>query len=122
MTKKIIFPFLCVFILCSCSVDEIRKYKSNTIGKIINKINCAKGGYTLEYQYQVNNVIYVDMNGTTIYNCEFESTFRNKQFTVVYSTLNPDKSFMLITPDDFEFWGYEIPDSLNWVRDCFSGL
>ena len=72
----------------------------------------------LKYEYVVNDSVFEGMYPICIYNCNFENTFLNKHFPVVYSTINPEKSIMLITPNDFINWGYEFPDSLNWVKEC----
>ena len=39
----------------------------------------------------------------------------NKYFPVIVSSKDPDESAILITPDDFSFFGKKFPDSLQWV-------
>jgi hypothetical protein len=117
----------CIFILSiifflSCQVKEIKENKGITIGKIIGKLDCAKGGYDLTYKYTVGNKNYKNFASTTIYKCRFDNTFKGKYFPVLYSEKNPQKSFMLLIPQDYKNWGYPFPDSLNWVKDCIGGL
>jgi hypothetical protein len=56
--------------------------------------------------HQVQTVLN---NNTTI-------KYMYKYFPIVYSTKNPEKS-IFVSPDDFDLWEMQFPDSLNWVRD-----
>ena len=115
--KKYILIIFIAFLYFSCKYDEIKKNKGMTLGKISYSLSHAKGGYSIKYVYKIGNESFEGMIGT-FYKCNFEKTFQGKYFPVVYSTINPEKSILLITPNDFNSWGYEFPDSLNWVKDC----
>jgi len=84
--------FIVIFFLILSCTDEISKHKAITEGKIINKLNRAKGGYRLEYEYKVNNILYTGETAIAIYKCQYETSFAFKYFPVVYSTINPEKS------------------------------
>lgn len=114
----LIFVF---YVIQSCDYKEIQKNKGFTIAIIKEKLDAAKLGYSMTYEYKINNQLYEGMSQKIFY-CDFETTFKGKYFPIVYSTKNPEKSIILISPRDFKRWGYEFPDSLMWVKNCFHGL
>ena len=60
-----------------------------------SNLRSARGGYTLKYQFVVNDTLYKNMTARKINKCKFESTFKGKYFPVVYSTKNPEKSILI---------------------------
>lgn len=42
--------------------------------------------------------------------------FIGKTFPIAYYPSDPSNSKILILPEDFEKFGYNFPDSLNWVK------
>jgi hypothetical protein len=43
---------------------------------------------------------------------------RDKKFPVVYESNNTHNAFILIKPEDFEYFDIPFPDSLNWVEQA----
>ena len=118
--KHKIATYLFIFlILSSCKANEIKQHKGLTTGQIT-----AKGGnyyrgcaYYLGYSYKVSDTLYLGYYPIPI-GCNYFDKYMNKFFPVVYSTINPKKGILLVFPDDFERWGIEFPDSLNWVKEA----
>ncbi len=48
---------------------------------------------------------------------KIQSAITGKSFPVILNKNNPEISQMLITPEDFEFYGIHFPDSLKWVKE-----
>ncbi len=120
MKKTVVLIFALIF-LNSCWYDEILNNKVLTTGKIISHVFPGKGsGYRLKYEYKEKDTIYTWMYPIAINYYDYDTTFAGKFFPVVYSKINPYKSTILIRPSDFEDFGYEFPDSLNWVKECFN--
>jgi hypothetical protein len=107
-----------IVLIYSCT--NIREDRGNTIGIITKKNIGYRGGYSLIYRYNVNGKNYEVDNGRFNWICDFETTFQGKRFPVVYAKKDPSCSLILITPDDYANWGYQFPDSLDWVRKCFN--
>ena len=117
-TKNFIILFVGVlFLISSCVYDEIKQNKGNGTAQIIgNEIHYRNGAYFLKYKYVIDGKTYYDETSNLVRG-KYLDDYMFKYFPIVYSTKNPEKSIILISPDDFERWGMEFPDSLNWVKD-----
>ena len=114
--KKILISLAFILILFSCKYKEIEKNKEFTIGVITSySKHYRSNAFTPNYTYKVNGIEYSGGHYKD-FNMNYWSSYENKVFPVVYSTKNPQKSIILITPHDFERWGLEFPDSLDWVK------
>ena len=40
----------------------------------------------------------------------------DRTLPIVYEKDNPDNSWLLIKPEDFEYFDLRFPDSLNWIK------
>jgi hypothetical protein len=120
MNKYKIAMILLSLLAISCRYKEIEEHRGLTTGKIIDYStkNYRGGGFELMYEYQVNGVKYNNDNGPRITPGNWKY-FKEKFFSVVYSTINPEKSIIIVYPDDFKRWGYVFPDSLDWVIDKY---
>ena len=115
--KRIHFLFIIIFCLFSCYYNEIKENKKITYGVIDNYSRHYRSwAFFPEYSYIVNGVKYKGSHSDA-FEMSYWKSYENKWFPVVYSSKNPQKSFMLIIPKDFESWGLEFPDSLYWVKD-----
>ncbi len=115
--KKFFSCTFLFFLLISCKYDEIKQNKKFTFGVIDNYSKHYRSyAFFPEYSYTVNGVKYKGSHSDA-FEMSFWKSYENKWFPVVYSSKNPQKSFILIKPKDFESWGLEFPDSLNWVKD-----
>ena len=115
--KKILISLAFILILFSCKYKEIEKNKEISFG-IINDYSkhYRSNAFTPHYSYKVNGIEYKGKYDT-FFNMKYWNKYIGKSFPIVYSSINPQKSIMLITPNDFKNWGLEFPDSLNWVKD-----
>ena len=106
-----------VSLLTSCMVDEIKENKAVTSAKIIgSRKDYRNWAFSLNYTYKIDSNLYVRKSSHTV-SGKYLKDYMYKYFPVVYSTKNPGKSILLVTPADFKRWGIQFPDSLNWVRD-----
>jgi hypothetical protein len=114
---KVFYLFLLV-IFISCTAREIRDFKGVTTGKIIGQGSKYYRGdaYNLRYTYTIDKKKYLSEHPSYIRSNNL-NTFLNKYFIVLYSTKDPSKSQLLLTPSDYSSWGMQFPDSLNWVKD-----
>ena len=73
-----------------------------------------KAGTHLDYEIVVNGVKY---SNHTLCHCLFcpYGNFVGKRLPVVYSSKDPSHLEMLVYPKDFEEYGMQFPDSLQWV-------
>lgn len=90
-------------------ISNIKKCHNLGIATII-KISTTRNLVGFVYEYNVNNKKYIEIS-------KYKSIANiiGKKFPVLYQCNNPHHSVLLITPKDFNDFGYEFPDSLNWV-------
>ncbi len=103
--------------------QEFRQNHNLTFGKVLRYTWGGKGntGPGIYYVYEVD--------GFMIYSSTTKSRLKygphgliNKSFPIIYR-----KNYftyvdnILITPDDFEYYGYTFPDSLRWVLPYLNG-
>jgi len=117
--KYVYILLVVIHFLFSCKFEEIKENRGDTVAKVTDYISGYRGGYSLKYKYTVNDTIYEDISGTPLYKCDFDIKFRNKYLPVVYSKINPHKSILIVDPSDYGRWNMEIPDSLEWIKECF---
>jgi len=81
--------------------------------KRINKVSVLD----IYYQFEINNKIYLQKN---VFNLNFKSHGVNylfeRKLPVAYEIGNPENSFILIRPKDFEYFKVPFPDSLKWIK------
>jgi len=98
-------------------VDDIKQNKAVVTGKITgSRKHYRNWAFYLNYTYKIDSVLYVG-ESMHLVKGKYLDDYMYKNFPVVYSTKEPRKSILLVTPDDFKRWGMRFPDSLNWVRD-----
>lgn len=114
-----LFSLISITLLFSFCIDrdEIKRYKRITAARIVGKDPTTNGGYMLMYSFVINNKKYKGRDPLILYN-KFETSFKGKYLPVVYSRLNPENNLLLVTPEHYQKWGYEFPDSLSWVKNC----
>lgn len=96
-------------------IVEEKSIKSNTcttIGKVIVYKGPGSRGSSCYYEYSlsVNNI---EFNGTYPISCIKD--YRGKRFPLVYNCVSPRQNRMLIKPKDFEKFGFDFPDSLQFA-------
>lgn len=76
-----------------------------------------KRGYRIEYEYIINGKIYNSDSYRSIF--PLNNVAIGKFFPFIYNKEKPEKHEILITPDNFQEFGIEFPDSLDWVLPYF---
>lgn len=72
---------------------------------------------TFNYVYTVDGKVYGGSEHS--YMAKKSNAYRldGKYFPVVYNKLHPERSCLIILPEEFSFYKLEQPDSLKWVND-----
>ncbi len=53
------------------------------------------------------------------YKCShFSDEYLKKRILIVIDSLHPEKNFILFHKRDYVYFGYSIPDSMNWLFNC----
>jgi hypothetical protein len=117
MKKALTIGIILILFIASCKNSEIKQNKGITIGQIIgSRKDYRSNSYMLNYSYSVNNKKIFGESGRTVSQANLNQ-FMSKYFPVAYSTINPEKSFLIVSPENFKNWGIQFPDSLYWVKD-----
>lgn len=130
MNRNIVI--LCAFIIyvivtyvfASRQASILLKYHKITNGVIVEcKFLPKTGGDTkIFYQYIVNQKLVNDDRRSPLKDYKSAKKLIGKNFPVVYNDENSELSYLLITPQEFEKYGYTFPDSLNWVLKYIDGF
>jgi hypothetical protein len=84
-------------------------------------VKTAADNFWVKYSYTLQNTTYrstAQISG--IFFRDFKREFIHKSFPVIYLPSHPQKSEVLITPDRFERFGINFPDTLKWVRQYWT--
>ena len=116
--------FLCAFLYGIKERDNLKKRKKVTIGTITGT-KFVKGKYitysyaidtiTFRRKYKIGYSTFEGMSRTTISDGIVDKYLMNRQFPVVYDSLDFFKSDILISESDFLYYKIPYPDSLNWA-------
>lgn len=81
--------------------------------------SCTKCALTYNYVFRNNGIDYNGTSASSHHTDEYHylgNTCLHRSFPVVYDSLHPEISKILITPTDFKKYNIPFPDSLNWVK------
>jgi hypothetical protein len=94
--------------------DEILLHKGFSHCRFIQWVPGSKGSYegSIKYSFEYHYKFYVQH--IPAYNCSY-NTMIGKYFLIVFDTLNPGYSHVLIGPKDYRYAGMAFPDSMKWV-------
>ncbi|UAY54277.1 hypothetical protein [Arachidicoccus terrestris] len=102
---------------CNLNADHVLEnakiYKAGAEGG-------KNSGFWIDYTFQTKGE---NFEGSSLYGINklnvpmVRKYFIGKTFPVAYYPSDPSNSHLLILPEDFDKFGYEFPDSLNWVKD-----
>jgi hypothetical protein len=93
----------------------LKQNAQKTIGKIVNSTSGYRGGVEIDYEFVLNGNLYTGGTKILVSN-KHANAFIGKHFPVVYDSINPKNSMMLIMPSEYEMFNFLYPDSLEWVR------
>lgn len=85
-------------------------------------LNDGKGqAGSIVYNYEIMGIAYQESRGSMniFSNKEIAKQFEGKYFPIVYDSLNPKNSTLLLIPSDFAAYNLIFPDSLKWVLPYF---
>jgi hypothetical protein len=124
--QKLLSILFVLFILVLFIIGGLRQCNLNNENSLgFTKIyDCgARGGRTagfwIDYTLEADGKHY---KGSSLYTSPelsiplVQKYLLGKIFPAVYYPSNPSNSNILILPEDFEKYGYDFPDSLNWVK------
>lgn len=104
------------FIYCMITEYSLRKNGAITIGCIDSCTVSWKGAEFFDFTYTYKGKVYHSQK--SFYNISTKKLylFKNKCFPVLVIKDNPKINRFLVSPEDFDRYGYSYPDSLNWVK------
>lgn len=95
--------------------ENILNNPSITTAIVTNVELKGRPGNFVQYNFKFNGkIIYSNGNAHK----EFAPLKRfivNRQFPVIFSSIDPNYNMILILPEDFKEYNMPFPDSLNWV-------
>lgn len=75
--------------------QEIKRYKKETVGNIIDFQHVNLTRYYIKYEYQVDDVIHIGRTGVEKFECDDGKLgWMGHSFRVKYSSKNPSKSII----------------------------
>jgi len=96
------------------TIKEIKNNIGFATGIVLNSSASHRGGIALKFKFYNKDSIYYNSKTLGIYS-GFRNKFSAKTFLVVFSLKDPNQNEMLMLPEDFNKYGLQYPDSLNWV-------
>lgn len=87
--------------------NEIFNNRAYTKGIILEYGRSGRTGFSVEYEYYVDGVLYVNSHGVDKLSCD---VCLGAKFMVIYSKKNPEKSFLMATDKVFEMFNLKIPE------------
>lgn len=98
--------------------EHMKKHKGFTFGLVTYFAREQKGnGGSVHYQFVVKGIEYEGGNAYPRLDPNKGYLLVGKRFPLVYDTTQPGNSYMLITPNHFEYYKLAFPDSLEWTKD-----
>jgi len=105
-----------MFVSCY-DIEEVKAHKEISVC-IIEGTNrhYRRDYYMFNYSFKVNGITY---KGSSSYgvNRSYVDYFLDRKFFVVFSTRNPENSFLVMTSLDYKRWNLVYPDSLRWAEE-----
>jgi len=125
ITRKIAFVVmvLCVGAFLAQIIYGIIKRNSilnnpvNSYSIVENIEDASKGRYLVKYRLYVNGTTYRNSDMYGSFSALLKKKLFNKTLPVVYDSMHPGFSKILIFKSDFESYHIPYPDSLQWAED-----
>ena len=92
----------------------LSEHRDFTIGKVVAITGMVRGVPFIDYEYRVNNKTYVKSARLDGYRADVNS-LSGKFFFVVFDSLDPIVSDILIRQRDYSEYNHVCPDSLKWA-------
>lgn len=96
--------------------EEIIANKAFTNGKITYYGHSGITDHTVKYNYEVDGVQYNGRHGIELLPCAQVTNYSNcigEEYRVIYSKINPEKSYLLATAHTYEWFGLKVPEELK---------
>lgn len=96
--------------------EEIMENKAFVKGEIIYYGHSGITDHTVKYVYEVDGKKYENQHGVTLLPCATVTDFSGcigLKYWVIYSKLNPNKSGLLATAHDYEWYGLKVPEGME---------
>jgi|GEM_PF-1908793 hypothetical protein len=91
-------------------MDKVSANRKFTIGTVVSVDHQFRGSKDVFYSYYVNGKNYISSINIERFS---RDSYVNKQFQVIYDSLEPSNSSMLIFVDNFNYFNIPMPDSLS---------
>ena len=115
----VVIAFVSFFVIAYLvNFNRKKTIKSNmkvNSGYIYECNSAFRGGVDIFYSVVINGNTVKGSRSLGI-TSSYRNFFEKKWFPVVYNADEPTENKILIKPIDFEDYGIEFPDSLNWVK------
>ncbi|SFQ31200.1 hypothetical protein [Parafilimonas terrae] len=114
----VVLVFSIIYINGRNSEDDYREKVLNkpelTTGTVTNVEFKSRVGYEVQFYFSANNG---EIHSKTSFGdiVSLQHFIINKQFPIIFSSVNPNYNMILILPEDFKDYNVPFPDSLNWV-------
>jgi len=114
----IILTFFIVrgFFIQKWDKEEILNNKAFTKGKIIKYGHLGITDHQVDFIYEVEGVTYKGGHGITLLPCATITDFSGcigLEYWVIYSKINPEKSYLLATSFEYEMFGLKVPNEMK---------
>ena len=104
-------------------LSEKKKLKESDTKKVVNGIihqitkvqRSARRTISYEFIYQ-GKKYHRRIQDVFHFHCKFD--YSDRVFPIIIDSLSPEKNFILFHKRDYKYFGYLVPDSMNWVFDC----
>jgi hypothetical protein len=96
--------------------SNLKTRKKQVMAEIVDSYGAYRGGLSVKYRYSTN---FGNFTGGTVINeinGYYCNLFKSKFYPLVYDSVNPSYSQILILPEKFAEYGIKFPDSLEWVN------
>lgn len=95
--------------------ENIKKNLAYAKG-VVTKTKARKGSWLVFYEFKVGNNVIKDK---VVMNLCLKLSYKieGQSFTVIYNSLKPKQSRILITERSFSRFNLTLPDSLNWTKE-----
>ena len=112
----IIMVIIVTSIIRDSNTKKLIKHGVITIGLVYDVSLTYRGYFDPHYTFTINGKQYKNDIDFIEILPRYQNNFINKTFPVIYFPEDPNINYLLLTPNSFEKYDKEFPDSLEWIR------